>query len=113
MTGVRIEIEQTMRKIGMSGTRKGFWCFYWSVVFAMENPMVLYTVSRDLYPLVAETCGMSKSNVERDMRSLVEWCWDYGERDAIREISGRKLVVCPSVGEMVDYVAAYLRYQGY
>ena len=113
MTDVKIEIERTMRNMGMSGTRKGFWCFYWSVVFALENPMVLYTVSRDLYPLVAEACNMSKANVERDMRSLVEWCWDYGDREAIRAISGRKLVVRPSVGELVDYVAAYLRYQGY
>lgn len=113
MPQVRVEIERVLRRIGMNGTKKGFWCLYWCVVFAMEDPTVLYAVMKRLYPAVAETCGMSRTNVERDLRSLVEWCWNYSDHDALCEIAGRKLMDKPSVGELVDYLASYLRCQGY
>lgn len=113
MSEVRVEVERVLRMIGMSGTKKGFWGFYWSVIFALEDPTVLYMVTKDLYPLVAETCCMTQTNLERDMRLLLEWCWNYGDRDTLQKIAGRRLMVKPSVGELVDHLAGYLRYQGY
>ena len=113
MTQIRVEVEQVLRYIGMNGTKKGFWCFYWGVVLALEDPSLLVAVTKRLYPAVAEACGMNPVNVQRDMRTIVEWCWQYGDREALCDVAGRKLIDKPTVGELLDYVASYLRKIGY
>lgn len=113
MAKVQVEIEKVMRYIGMDGTKKGFWCFYWCVFLALEDPTLLYHVTKELYPRVGERCGMSKTNVERDIRALIEFCWNYGDREAMRKVAGRHLATKPTTGELVDYVASYLRFQSY
>ena len=113
MPQIRVEVEQILRYVGMNGTKKGFWCLYWGVVLAMEDPPILGEVTKRLYPAVAEACGMNPANVQRDMRTLVEWCWQYGDRDALCKVAGRRLLDKPAVGELLDYMASYLRKQGY
>ena len=54
MPEIRVEVEQVLRYIGMNGTKKGFWCLYWGVVLAMEDPSMLSAVTKRLYPAVAE-----------------------------------------------------------
>ncbi len=113
MTQLQIEIETVLRYLGGGGTKKGFWGLYHGVGFAMEDPSMLCAVTKRLYPAIAQACGMKQDNVIRDMRSLVEWIWENGDREALRRIANRKLADKPSVGEFLDYVASYLRRKGY
>lgn len=48
-----------------------------------------------------------------ETRIAVDYCWINGDRDILNEAAGRKLKGKPSVGEFLDYLGAYLRYQGY
>ena len=107
-----IIIENVLRRTGMGGTHKGFWMMVWSISLALEDPMVLCAVTAALYPRVAEICGMSKQCVMRDMRSLVEWCWNFGDREALYEIMGRRIIEKPTVGEFIDLVAGHIRSKG-
>jgi len=107
-----IVIENELRRMGVGGTRKGFWAMVWGVSLALEDPMVLGAVTADLYPRVAEICGMSKSCIMRDMRSLVEWCWNFGDREAMYEIMGRRMIEKPTVGEFIDLVSNHIRSEG-
>ena len=113
MTETQIVVEKTLRRLGLNGTQKGFWCAVWSIFLVLEDPTVLCGVTTRLYPRVGELCGMNKGSVARDLRELAENCWYCGDREFLCEVAGRKLVTRPSVGEFLDFISAYLRYQGY
>jgi len=107
-----IIIENELRKTGMGGTRKGFWAMVWSISLVLEEPMMTASVAAGLYPRVAEICGMSKQCIMRDMRYLVEWCWNFGDREALYKIMGRQMIEKPTVGEFIDLVASHIRSEG-
>lgn len=113
MTETRIAVEKTLRRMGANGTKKGFWCLLWATFIALRDPTILCEITHRLYPEVAGLCNMSVTNVARDLRTAVDYCWINGDRDILNEVAGRKLAVKPSVGEFLDYLCAYLRYQGY
>ena len=108
-----IVIENELRRMGVGGTRKGFWMIVWGVSLALEDPLMLSAVTEKLYPAVAEICETNKQCVMRDMRSLVEWCWNFGDREAMCEILGRRLMEKPTVGEFIDLLTSNLRKQGW
>ena len=113
MTTMQIEIETVLRSLGAKGTQKGFWGIFWGVIIAMEDPAILCSITKRLYPAVGERCGLSGANVGRDMRSLVDWCWNEGDREAFQILAGRKILDKPTVGEFIDLFAAYMRRNGY
>jgi len=112
-TPVQIEIETVLRAVGGCGTKKGFTGIIWGVSFALEDPAMLYAVTKDLYPAIADAMGMNMQAILRDMRALVTWCWDFGDREMLNRVAGRKLLDKPSVGEFIDMLAGYLRRNGF
>ena len=112
-TTLQIEIETVLRALGGDGTKKGFFGIILGVSFALEDPTMLYSVTKTLYPAIGEAMGINSQAILRDMRGLVNWCWDFGDRDALNEVAGRKLLDKPSVGEFIDMLAGYLRRRGF
>ena len=111
-TPVQIEIETVLRALGGVGTKKGFTGIIWGVTFALEEPDMLHRVTKDLYPAIAEAMGMNMNAALRDMRSVVELCWDMRDRDMLNKVAGRKLMDKPTVGEFIDMITGYLRRRG-
>ena len=112
MTGVQIEIEVILRRLGARGTQKGFWCMCAAAELALSDPKLLCNVTKDLYPAVARICGVPEKAMVRDLRSLVELCWYQGDRELLQQAACRRLTGRPSVGEFIDCVCCYLRRQG-
>ena len=112
LTSVQIEIETVLRALGGNGMKKGFAAVILGVSFALEDPTVLYRVTKVLYPAIAEAMGMNEQAVLRDMRSLVTLCWEQGDRDTLNEVAGRRLFDKPTVGEFIDMLTGYLRRRG-
>ena len=112
MTRVQIEIETILRRLGARGTQKGFWCMCTAVELALNDPNVLCAVTKELYPAVARIHGIPQQTMVRDMRSLVELCWNEGDRELLQKAAQRKMLGRPSVGEFLDSVCCYLRRQG-
>ena len=111
-TSVQIEIETVLRALGGNGTKKGFLGIIWGVTFALEDPAVLHAVTKVLYPAIADAMGMNQQCVLKDMRGVVSWCWDFGDRKTLYKVAGRKVTDKPSVGEFIDMLAGYLRRRG-
>ena len=111
-TATQIEIETVLRALGGVGTKKGFTGIIWGVTFALEEPDMLYEVTKGLYPAIAEQMGMTVTAILRDMRSVVTLCWDMGDRETMNEVAGRKLMDKPTVGEFIDMMTGYLRRRG-
>ena len=112
-TSVQIEIETVLRALGGTGTMRGFAGIIWGVSLALEEPELLYAVTKGLYPAIGEAVGMNAQAILRDMRGVVTWCWETGDRNKLNEVAGRKLLYKPSVGEFIDMLAGYMRRRGF
>ena len=112
-TSVQIEIETVLRALGGNGTKKGFTGIVLGVSMALEEPELLCAVTKDLYPAIGEIMGMNDQAVRKNMRGVLDWCWDMGDRDKLNEVACRRVVDKPTVGEFIDMIAGYMRRKGY
>ncbi|MCC8128897.1 MAG: sporulation initiation factor Spo0A C-terminal domain-containing protein [Clostridiales bacterium] len=66
-----------------AGRRQYLYAFH-AVCAAVEQPQILYDgVTKAVYPLVARRCGVSIPAVEQGIRSMCEWLWEKGSREAL------------------------------
>lgn len=63
----------------------------------VENDDLIYAVTCELYPLVAEAFGSTPSKVERAIRHAVEVAWDRGDLDTLQKYFGN--TIDPSKGK--------------
>lgn len=49
-----------------------------------------FRITSDIYPIIAEAHNTSVSNVERNIRTMVDACWYDGDRELIQRICHRK-----------------------
>lgn len=59
-----------------------------AVVACLENLNLVYTITKGLYPLVAEKNGTEASRVERNIRHLIDLTWKNGNKDELIKLFG-------------------------
>ena len=86
-----------IRKLGATSKYKG----YYYVVDAVEMAQKIYErpvkVTKDIYPVIARKYKSTPSNVEHNIRTLVNLCW-MNHKDT------------PTNSEFIDILVYYLRY---
>ena len=70
-----------------------------------EKPL---RITKDIYPNLAKKNKSTPTNVEHDIRTLVNVCWE-GNRKFLEEIAGYSLNYKPTNSEFIDMLAYYLR----
>ena len=74
----------------------------------MENPSVINSVTKELYPSIAKKFCTSSSKVERAIRHAIEVAWNRGRVDAINAIFGARIYLGtekPTNSEFIALVA--------
>ena len=61
-------------------------------------------ITKDIYPILCEKYNMPISLIERNIRTIVEACWD-NDKQAVKTILGYKTAKCPSNSEFIDAIA--------
>ncbi len=102
------EIETVLRRLRIPGTRVGQRYLAYAVQCAMLDPDLTLTKTGALYPMIADNFGVTRTGVERAMRTAVQASWERGGRATLDEIAGYHLDVRPTTFEFVDLVAAHL-----
>ena len=69
-----------------------------------EKPL---RITKDIYPNLAKKYKSTPTNVEHDIRTLVNVCWE-GNRKFLEEIAGYSLNYKPTNSEFIDMLAYYL-----
>ena len=76
-----------IRKLGATSKYKG----YYYVVDAVEMAQKIYErpvkVTKDIYPVIARKYKSTPSNVEHNIRTLVNLCW-MNHKDTLEEMAG-------------------------
>ena len=65
-------------------------------------------VTKDIYPVIARKYKSTPSNVEHNIRTLVNLCW-MNHKDTLEEMAGCTMADKPTNSEFIDILVYYLR----
>lgn len=74
-------IEKLLRKLGVSVRMTGYKYIRDAIIFAIKNPDSLASITKSIYPEIAESYQTSSGNVERNIRYVIDVTWS-GRNDS-------------------------------
>ena len=93
------EVYGTIRKLGATSKYKGYYFVAEAIRMTMEFQERPMKITKDIYPRLAKKFKSKPSNIEHDIRTIVNVCWEnHRERLEHR----------PTNSEFVDMIAFYL-----
>lgn len=101
------EVYGLIRTLGVTSKYKGYYFVAEAVRLTMELDGMPSKITKDVYPQLARQFGSKPTNVEHDIRTVIQVCWDKN-RDGIEQIAGFPLNYKPTNSEFVDMLAFYL-----
>ena len=106
------EIEEKITNIfitvGIPAHIKGYQFLREAIKLAMGNPDIINSITKKLYPTIAEKFDTSASKVERAIRHAIEVAWNRGQIENINSIFGLTVYTSnekPTNGEFIALVA--------
>lgn len=87
-TNIEKRVTEIMHEIGIPAHIKGYQYIRESIVMAVMDTDVLDSITKRLYPDVAQIYKTSSSRVERAIRHAVEVAWDRGDVDTLNSYFG-------------------------
>ncbi len=104
------EIEGLLHRLGIGVRYVGFRYMAVCIDLAAVEPDRLLNVSKRLYPEVARRCGLDDPmQIERNLRTVIRTCWDYGNRPLLSLLAGYNVIEKPSCVEFIDILSGYIR----
>ena len=94
--------------VGIPAHIRGYQFLREAVKLAVDNPDVINSITKQLYPEVADRFGTSASKVERAIRHAIEVAWNKGRIDSINSMFGVRVYSPnekPTNGEFIALVA--------
>ena len=108
---MQVKIEYLIRSLGIGATYRGYRYLSYGIQLCLENEDYLLSVSKLLYPQIAEHYYTTSCSVERDIRTVIKVCWDRGNQKLLQDIALRPLCSRPPSGEFFDILTAHLKQQ--
>ena len=102
------KISRIFINIGIPPHIKGYGFLREGVKKAVENPEIINSITKKLYPSIGEKYNTTPSKVERAIRHAIEVAWNRGRIESINSILGVRAYVGqekPTNGEFIALVA--------
>ncbi len=109
------KISEIFMAIGIPPHIKGYAYLREGIKMTIENPHVINSVTKELYPSIAKKFATSSSKVERAVRHAIEVAWNRKRIDAINAIFGARIYLGtekPTNSEFIALVADKLILEG-
>ena len=94
--------------VGIPAHIKGYQFLREAIKLAIANPEIINSITKKLYPTIAEKYDTSASKVERAIRHAIEVAWNRGKIENINTIFGLKIYnrnEKPTNGELIALIA--------
>lgn len=101
--------------VGIPAHIKGYQFLREAIKLAIENPEIINSITKQLYPAIAEKFETSASKVERAIRHAIEVAWNRGKIENINSIFGLRVYSSnekPTNGEFIALVADKMIIEG-
>ncbi len=103
-------IERLIRRLGIGATYRGYRYLCYGVSLCLTDEEYLLSISKLLYPMIAKEFNTTLSSVERDIRTVIQVCWEKGDKTLLQDISLRPLCSRPTASEFLDIVVDYIQH---
>lgn len=97
-----------IRRLGANSKYKGYFFVAEAVKISMGDQCKPLRITKDIYPCLARKYRSTPTNIEHDIRTMVNVCWE-GNKKLLDEIAGYPLEYKPTNSEFIDMLAYYLR----
>ena len=94
--------------VGIPAHIKGYQFLREAIKMAVDSPEIVNSITKKLYPSIAERFGTSASKVERAIRHAIEVAWNRGKIENINSVFGLQVYGTnekPTNGEFIALVA--------
>ena len=101
--------------VGIPAHIKGYQFLREAIKMAIDTPEIINSITKKLYPAIAEKYDTSASKVERAIRHAIEVAWNRGQIENINSIFGLKVYTSnekPTNGEFIALVADKMLLEG-
>lgn len=101
--------------VGIPAHIKGYQFLREAIKMAIENPEIINSITKKLYPSIAQKFETSSSKVERAIRHAIEVAWNKGKIENINTLFGVKVYSNnekPTNGEFIALVADKMLLEG-
>lgn len=106
--GLEERISNIFITVGIPAHIKGYQFLREAIKMAIDNPEIINSITKKLYPDVAEKFDTSPSKVERAIRHAIEVAWNRGKIENINSLFGVRVYnhnEKPTNGEFIALVA--------
>lgn len=113
-SNIEIRITQILHQFGVPAHIKGYHYLRSSIMMSIENPDIINSVTKQLYPSVAKNFETTPSRVERAIRHAIEVAWDRGDIDVLNSYFGYTIHNSrgkPTNSEFIAMISDKLRLQ--
>ncbi|MBQ2677175.1 MAG: sporulation transcription factor Spo0A [Clostridia bacterium] len=109
---LELMVTEIIHQIGVPAHIKGYHYLREAIMLAVNNPDIINSITKELYPTVAKKYQTTSSRVERAIRHGIEVAWDRGDVDVLNSYFGYTIHVGrgkPTNSEFVAMIADKLR----
>lgn len=109
------KISNIFISIGIPAHIKGYQFLREAVKLAVVEPDIIGSITKKLYPTIAEKFATSSSKVERGMRHAIEVAWNRGKIENINSLFGLHIYGAndkPTNGELIALIADKMIMEG-
>lgn len=109
---IEAEITRIINGIGIPANVKGYTYLRKAIAIAVDDPKLLSSMTKELYPTIAEAYNTTGSRVERAIRHAIDIAWSRGQLENMYDLFGYAATrenTKPSNGEFISMVADRLR----
>ncbi|HBA63092.1 MAG TPA: hypothetical protein DCZ20_04470 [Lachnospiraceae bacterium] len=101
--------EKLLRETKFSRRYQGYEYLVICVERVVEEDRRLCALIKEVYQPVADKYHVTYKAVERDIRTARDKAWGSGGKEVIERISGGEFYEPPTVGELIEILAEYLK----
>lgn len=109
---IEYAVTDIIHQVGIPANLNGYNYLRTAIILAVNNSDILNSMSKQLYPTVAEKCSSTPIRVERSIRHAIEVAWSRGDLQTIRSIFGSTVKSStgkPTNAEFVSLIADKVR----
>ena len=109
---LELMITDIIHQIGVPAHIKGYHYLRDAILLSVNNPEMINSITKQLYPTVAKHFSTTPSRVERAIRHAIEVAWDRGDVEVLNSYFGYTINIGrgkPTNSEFVAMIADKLR----
>ena len=98
------KVHGLIRRLGATSKYKGYFFVAEAVKISMGDQYKPLRITKDIYPCLARKYRSTPTNIEHDIRTMVNVCWE-GNKKLLDEIAGYPLEYKPTNSEFIAMIA--------